>query len=53
MEWSEVIRRVPDADLLPPEARNQVRERLRSRHSLHIHVDSKDGLWTKLEKAAP
>lgn len=52
MDWSEVIRRVPDADLLPPEARNQVRQRLRARHSLHIHVDSKDGQWTKLEKAA-
>jgi metallophosphoesterase superfamily enzyme len=52
MDWSEVIRRVPDADLLPPEARNQVRQRLRTRHSLHIHVDSKDGQWTKLEKAA-
>lgn len=52
MDWSEVIRRVPDADLLTPEARNRVRERLRSRHGLHIHVDSKDGCWTKLEKAA-
>ena len=53
MDWSEVIRRVPDADLLPPEARNQVRQRLRARYSLHIHVDSKDGQWIKLEKAAP
>ena len=53
MEWSEVIRRVPDSDLLPPEARNQVRQRLRTRHGLHIHADSRDGQWTKLEKAAP
>ncbi|MDQ0573720.1 metallophosphoesterase superfamily enzyme [Variovorax paradoxus] len=53
MDWSDVIRLVPDADLLPPEARNQVRQRLRERHGLHIHVDSKDGQWTKLEKAAP
>lgn len=53
MNWSEVIRQVPDADLLTPEARNQVRNRLRVRHSLHIHVDNKDGQWTKLEKAAP
>lgn len=53
MDWGEVIRQVPDADLLPPEARNQVRQRLRARHSLHIHIDSKDGQWSKLEKAAP
>lgn len=53
MDWSEVIRRVPDADLLPPEARNQVRQRLRQRHGLHIHADNKDGQWTKLEKTAP
>lgn len=52
MDWSEVIHRVPDADLLPPEARNQVRWRLREWHSLHIHAD-KDGQWIKLEKAAP
>jgi metallophosphoesterase superfamily enzyme len=52
MDWSEVIRRVPDADLLPPEARNQVRRRLHARHSLHIHADN-DGQWIKLEKAAP
>lgn len=52
MDWNEVIRRVPDADLLPPEARNQVRKRLRARHSLHIHIDSKGGQWTRLEKAA-
>lgn len=53
MDWSEVIRRVPDADLLTPEARNRVRERLLSRYRLHINVDSRDGRWTKLEKAAP
>lgn len=53
MDWSEVIRLVPDADLLPPEARNQVRQRLRERHGLHIHADSRDGQWTTLEKAAP
>jgi hypothetical protein len=53
MDWSEVILRVPDADLLPPEARNQVRQRLRTLHGLHIHADNKDGQWTKLEKAAP
>jgi hypothetical protein len=53
MDWNEVISQVPDADLLPPEARKQVRQRLRARHGLHIHVDSKDGRWSKLEKAAP
>jgi metallophosphoesterase superfamily enzyme len=53
MAWSEVIRHVPAADLLPPEARNQVRQRLLARHGLHIHVDIKEGLWTKLEKTAP
>lgn len=52
MDWTEVIREVPDADLLTPEARNQVRQRLRERHGLHIHADSKDGQWIKLEKAA-
>ena len=52
MDWSEVIRQVPDADLLSPEARNQVRRRLQERHGLHIHADSKDGQWTRLEKAA-
>lgn len=53
MDWSEVICKVPDADLLPPGVRNQVRQRLRTRHNLHIHVDSKDGQWSKLEKAIP
>ena len=53
MDWSEVIRQVPEADLLPPEARNQVRQRLLQRHGLHIQVDSKDGQWTTLEKATP
>lgn len=53
MDWSDVVRRVPEADLLPPEARNQVRQRLRDRHHLHIHADGKDGRWTKLEKVAP
>lgn len=52
MNWSEVIRRVPDADLLTPQDRNQVRQRLRERHGLHIHVDSRDGQWTRLEKVA-
>lgn len=52
MDWDEVICRVPDAGLLPPETRNQVRERLRVRHSLHIHVDIKDGQWKKLERVA-
>ena len=51
MDWSEVICKVPDADLLPPQARNQVLQRLRTKHKLHIHVNSKDGQWTKLEKA--
>ncbi len=53
MDWTDVIRLVPDADLLPPEARNQVRQRLRDRHGLHIHEDSKDGQWIRLEKVAP
>lgn len=53
MDWSEVVRQVPDSDLLTPEARNQVRNRLLKQHSLHIQFDSKDGRWTKLEKAAP
>lgn len=51
MEWSEVIRQVPDADLLSPEDRNMVRQRLRCRYGLHI-ADGKDGQWTKLERAA-
>lgn len=53
MDWSDVIRQVPDADLLPPADRNQLRQRLLTRHRLHVHVDAKDGQWTKLEKAAP
>lgn len=53
MDWSEVIRKVPDADLLPPETRNQVRRRLFDRHGLNIHVDSTDGRWVSLQKAAP
>lgn len=53
MEWREVVRQVPDADLLSPEARTQVRTRLERGHGLHIHVDGKDGQWTRLERAAP
>lgn len=53
MNWGDVIHHVPDADLLPPEARNQVRQRLRILHGLHIQTDSKDGQWTTLEKVAP
>ncbi len=52
MNWEEVIRKVPDADFLPPEARNQVRERLRNLHRLHIEVDNRDGQWVSLQKAA-
>jgi hypothetical protein len=51
MEWSEVIRLVPDADLLTPEARNLLRKRLLERHQLHIHIDSKDGQWLRLERS--
>ncbi len=51
MEWSDVVRAVPDADLLPPEARNQVRQRLRALHGLHIQ-SGRDGRWIKLERAA-
>lgn len=52
MNWSEVVRHVPDADLLPPEVRNQVRQRLHDRYGLHIHADRGNGQWTTLERVA-